>query len=339
MAEISGNHKGDKARALELIKLAATSGATHVKFQTYSPDRLTFDGQGEEYRVVRGHPLWSGRTLYDLYTEGQTPFAWHADLFREATKLDLVPFSAPFDEISADFLEELGTSVYKIASLEIVDLPLIRHVAAFRKPMIISTGGASVDEISEAYEAARSAGASDVTLLLCTSDYPADPLDANLARLSSLKSRFGCSVGVSDHSLGSEVAVLASALGATVIEKHLTISRSDGALDSGFSSTPDEFREMVSSCTRGMKIVGSPYLWSNPREDNSRGHRPSLIATKTINVGEKFSLSNVDTLRPNIGMSPKHLDAVLGRVAKAAIHPGEGIVARHVEGMYIADDD
>ena len=330
IAELSGNHKGSLDRALQIVEASAAAGATHFKLQTYSPDSLTMNLRTEPYLVNNGHPLWAGRSLYDLYSEGQTPREWHGEIFNYAESLGLVPFSTPFDEDSARFLFEIGARLFKIASLEIVDIPLIEAVSSFGLPIIMSTGAASLEEIETAVSAARSQGCEDITLLLCTSDYPADPEDSNLARIPFMIEHFQVSVGLSDHTIGSEVANLAVACGARVFEKHVTLDSEDGALDSGFSATPEQFRDMVLSCERALRICGHPDTWNNASEDTSRNHRPSIIFTRDVSVGQVLSMENVATLRPNIGLPPAMLPEVLGRRIVTDARAGDGLSEEHL---------
>jgi len=331
IAEISGNHNGSLDQALKLVKIASESGATHLKLQTYSPQTITLDVDREEYKVGNSHPLWPGRSLYELYDKAQTPRAWHREIFDLASTLGMVPFSTPFDETAVDFLEELDVGLYKIASLEIVDLPLISYVAATKKPLILSTGAASIEEVDDAVEAAITSGCTDLTLLVCTSDYPAAPRDAHLNRIKLLQNRFSCEVGLSDHTIGSHVAIAAIALGARTIEKHICIDRNDGGVDSGFSATPFEMAELVRLGGEVMSSLGSADAWNIESETQSRLHRPSLIATREILLGERFTHDNIATLRPNIGMSPKHLAAFLDGVASRQISRGDGLNASDME--------
>ena len=259
------------------------------------------------------HPLWGGKKLHDLYTEAHTPWDWHGKLFNRAVELGLVAFSTPFDETAVDFLEELGAPLYKIASLEIVDIPLIQKVASTRKPMIISTGTASLGEIEEAVNAARGHGCTDLTLLVCSSSYPAQPADVHLARLAILKSIFGVRVGYSDHTLGVNVALASVALGATVIEKHFTLDKEDGGVDSAFSADPAELKEIVIGSKEVALAIGQPDIWLTPAESESLRHRPSLYLTRDVSQGDLVSQSNVRSVRPSGGLSPNQTTNVMGR--------------------------
>lgn len=312
IAEVSGNHNGSLKRALQIVHAAAASGATHLKLQTYTPDTITLPSDSPRFTLRESHPLWGSKNLYDLYTHAMTPWEWHAEIAREAKKLGLIFFSTPFDETAVDFLEEIGVELYKIASLEIIDLPLIRHVAKTGKPMIISTGAATLGEIEAAVKAASDSGCTDITLLVCTSDYPANPADANILRIPVLRDLFGLSVGLSDHAITNSVAIAATALGATVIEKHLTLRRKDGGVDSGFSLEPEEFRKLVEGCLEAQLSLGRPSRWHISAEDESRRFRPSLHVTQDVSAGEVVTTENVRSVRPSGGLSPDEISAVLG---------------------------
>lgn len=325
IAEMSGNHGGSLEKAHELIVAAASAGATHFKMQTYTPDSITMKSSREEFKVSRGHPLWGGRTLYELYSQAQTPYAWHPELFEHARSEGMVPFSTPFDEAAVQFLEDLDTPLYKVASLEIVDLPLIREVSQTGKPVILSTGTANLQEVDDAVEVARDAGCKDLTILVCTSDYPAQPALANLARIPFLKERYQVSVGLSDHTIGTSVSNAAIALGARSIEKHITLDPTDGGVDSRFSASPNLFGELVREGREVLSAIGRPDAWGLPGEQESRGHRPSLIAVMEIKEGEEFTHRNIRTLRPNIGLEPKYIGAIIGKKASRKLFPGHGL--------------
>jgi N-acetylneuraminate synthase len=327
---MSGNHNGSLDRALQLVQAAAMSGATHLKIQTYTPDSITLNSAKPEFLVDNGHPLWGGKSLYDLYSKAFTPYEWHSRIFQAATAAGMIPFSTPFDEAAVDFLEALNCPMYKIASLEIVDHPLIAKVARLGKPLIISTGTASLEEVDEAVSVARSNDCKDLTVLVCTSDYPADPKLANLARLPFIRERYGCEVGLSDHTIGSHVAIAAIALGATVIEKHITLDPDDGGVDSKFSATPSIFHEITSLGNEVFEAIGSDEKWGLDEEAQSRRHRPSIIAVKEIKAGEEFTHDNIKTLRPNIGLHPKFLGEVLGKRSLEDIPMASGISFDHV---------
>ena len=333
IAEISGNHGGSFTKALQLVRLAAEAGVTHLKLQTYTPDSLTLDLDTKPFRVGAEHLLWSGRTLHSLYSLAQTPKSWHGPIFSLSRELGMEPFSTPFDEASADFLENHGVNLYKVASMEIVDLPLISHIARKGKPMILSTGTASEKEVEDAVEAARLAGCVDLTILVCTSDYPAQASQANLARIPYLKEKFRCEVGLSDHTIGTHVAMAAIALGASVVEKHICLSRNDGAIDSGFSATPEELVRLVRDGTEVASSIGTSRAWGLSGESQSRSHRPSIIVTRDVAKGEVFSEQNVATLRPNIGLPPKYLPKILGSKSLKSLSRGTGVTAEAVENF------
>lgn len=322
IAEVSGNHNGEFERAMSIVKAAAESGATHLKLQTYTPDTITLPVKGGNFTLRESHPLWGSKNLYELYSQAMTPWEWHQEISAHAKDLGMIFFSTPFDETAVDFLESLNVELYKIASLEIVDTPLIRHVASTGKPMIISTGAASLAEVEAAVSAARSGGCSDLTLLVCTSDYPADPADANILRIPLLRESFGVKVGLSDHALTNAVSVAAVALGATAIEKHLTISREEGGVDSGFSLEPHEFASLVQDCSTAKAALGSSSNWRIKSEDESRRFRPSLYVTKDVDPGELVSSANVRSVRPSGGLPPKDIEVALGMKFKVKASMG-----------------
>jgi N-acetylneuraminate synthase len=296
---------------MRLIEVAAAAGASAVKFQTYLPETMTLPL--DSLRVSTNHELWGGKNLFELYQSAMTPWEWHADFFRHAKSQGLTPFSSPFDRSAVDFLEDLDCEIYKIASLETGDLDLIRYVADTGKPIIISTGASEFTEIEEALTAALSAKSSEVTLLVCTSSYPARPADSHLRRIQTLEKAFGVRVGLSDHTLGIGVALAAIGLGASVIEKHLTISREDGGLDSAFSMEPHEFRMMVHEGKNGAQALGSGIWEIQPSETESRRLRRSLYVTKDVRAGEVATRHNIKALRPNSGAPIRNLDRILGR--------------------------
>jgi N-acetylneuraminate synthase len=312
VAELSGNHNGSLEKALEIVKLVSETGATHLKLQTYTADTITLPVSGGNFEIRIDHSLWGSRRLYDLYTEAHTPWEWHEPIFELARGLGLEVFSTPFDETAVEFLENLNVEMYKIASIEIVDIPLIKLVASTKKPIVISTGTASVSEIAKAVEAAREA--SDITLLVCTSSYPAKPEEANLARMDSLKNMFGVSVGLSDHTLGMGVSIAAVTLGASMIEKHVTISRLAGGVDSAFSMEPDEFKLLIESCNDASVAVGRPDAWRTESESDSLRLRPSLRVVRNVLAGETVSKENVRSVRPAGGLEPIEEERIIGRV-------------------------
>jgi N-acetylneuraminate synthase len=320
IAELSGNHQGELARALALIDAAKAAGADAVKLQTYTADTLTLDHDGAPFRLSEGP--WAGRTLHDLYREAATPWAWHAALFAHARRLGLIVFSAPFDPTAVAFLESFDPPAYKIASFELVDLPLIAVAARCRRPMILSTGLASGDEVAEAVATARGAGCDQLLLLHCVSGYPTPPGEANLRRLSELAAGFAVPCGLSDHTLGTAVAVAAVALGACVIEKHLTLARADGGPDAGFSLEPDEFARLSRDCRDAWAALQPLLPGIAGSERMSMAFRRSLFAVADIAAGERFTADNVRSIRPGDGLAPKRLPEVLGRRAACAIRRG-----------------
>lgn len=321
VAELSANHNRSFDRAVQIVRAARDAGADAVKLQTYTPDTLTLDSDREPFRIGSG-TLWAGRTLHELYREAYTPWEWHPKLQEVADELGLVLFSTPFDPTAVDFLEEMGVPAYKVASFEIVDLPLIRKIAATGKPMIVSTGMATLGEIEEAVTAARGAGATEIALLKCTSAYPAPPEEADLRTIPHLAETFGVPAGLSDHTLGTEVAVAAVALGACVIEKHFTLSRAEGGPDAEFSLEPDELRRLVESVRTVEKALGRIRYEPTERERPSRVFRRSLFVVDDVRAGEPFTAQNVRCIRPGHGLHPRHLDEVVGAVAAEDIARG-----------------
>lgn len=313
VAEISGNHNGSLERALDIVRAAADAGAGAVKLQTYTADTITLDVDTPAFRLSEGHELWGNRRLYDLYLEAYTPWEWHKPVFDLAKELGLIAFSTPFDETAVEFLESLDVPLYKIASLEIVDTPLIELVAQTGKPMILSVGTASIGEVAAAVEAARAGGCEDLTLLACTSSYPAIPDDANLLRMPVMASMFDCKVGLSDHTMGIGVSVAAAALGATVIEKHVTLARADGGVDSAFSLEPHELAQLVTETDAAARALGSASVWATTAENESLRLRPSLYVSRDVVAGELVSDDNVRSVRPSGGLPPAELPRVLGR--------------------------
>ena len=311
VAEISGNHLGSISRAKELIKVAAASGATAVKFQTYTADTMTLDL--ETFKVSSGHELWGDRKLYDLYKEAHTPWEWHSELFDLCRDLNVVPFSSPFDFSAVDFLESLNVSMYKIASLETSDHALIKRVAETGKPIMISTGATEWQEIEDLVQVVSKTGNKNLTLLLCTSSYPTDPIDAHINRMNLLGKHFKVNVGLSDHTLGIGVSIAAIALGATVIEKHLTLNRSDGGPDSAFSLEPNEFKALVEEGNKAFVSIGNSEWQITESEKESRRLRRSLYIVKNVKKGDLISSDNLRAIRPGDGCSPKHLSHLLGK--------------------------
>ena len=325
IAEISGNHNGSLQRAIEIVKAAALSGVDAVKIQTYTAETITMNVNSTEFQISQDHELWGGRTLYNLYQEAYTPWEWHKVIFDKARELGVVPFSTPFDETAVDFLESIDCPIYKIASLEIVDLPLIEMVASTGKPLIISTGTATLEEVSEAIRAARLGGATDITALVCTSSYPAKAKDAHLSRMKTLQESFGVKVGLSDHTLGSAVALAATALGASVIEKHVTLSRADGGVDSAFSMEPGELKQMMLDINDANAAIGDPNIWRTDAEEESVRLRPSLRFERDLPAGSVLDLTNFRSVRPAGGLSPKEVKNILGKKINQPVSHGQAI--------------
>lgn len=320
VAELSANHNGTLERALLIMEAIKEAGADAVKLQTYTPGTITLDHDGPAFRIRGG--LWDGYRLFDLYEKAQTPFEWHEPLFRKGEELGLTVFSTAFDDTAIDLLESLDTPAYKIASFECVDIPLIERAARTGRPLVISTGMASLAEIADAVAAVRRAGAPPLALLHCVSAYPTNPHDVNLRNVAHLSESFGCVSGFSDHTLGTAVAVAAIALGASIIEKHVTLRRDDGGLDSKFSLEPHELAHLVRDCREAWESIGEIMYERSDAEMTNLGLRPSLYAVETISSGEKLTERNVRSIRPGGGLAPKHLRDVLGRVARRDIARG-----------------
>jgi N-acetylneuraminate synthase len=311
IAEISANHLGSLERAKNLVVAAAKSGATAVKFQTYTADTMTLDI--DEFKVSDDHELWGGRRLYSLYQEAHTPWEWHGELFEMCRTLGVTPFSSPFDLSAVSFLESLNAPMYKIASLETADHQLIRAVAETGKPLIVSTGATEWNEIEDVVSVVEKSGNKDLTLLVCTSSYPSEPSDAHLNRLATLRNQFGVKVGLSDHTLGVGVSIAAIALGATAIEKHLTLRRSDGGADSAFSMEPGEFRTLVEEGKAAFSSLGHAKWGMQDSEIESRRLRRSLYVVKDVKSGDVVTDNNVRAIRPGGGCAPKLLEDMIGK--------------------------
>jgi N-acetylneuraminate synthase len=328
IAEMSANHYQDFDQAVQILRAAKEAGADAVKLQTYTPDTITIDCHNEYFQIGKG-TIWEGRNLYDLYSEAYTPWDWQPKLMDIARDLGLDLFSSPFDHTSVDFLEAMDVPAYKIASFEVVDLPLIRRVAQTGKPIIMSTGMASLAEIDEAVRTAREAGATQIALLKCTSAYPASPAEMNLRTIPHLAAAFGVPAGLSDHTLGIAVPVAAVALGACIVEKHLTLSRSIPGPDSAFSLEPREFKDMVESIRVTEQALGEVRYEVTEREAASRVFRRSLFAVKDIQAGELFTEANVRSIRPGNGLHPRYWDKILGRRASQDITRGTPLAWEH----------
>lgn len=321
VGEISGNHGGSLETALALIEAAAEAGVDAVKLQTYTADTITLKSDRPEFRLQDG--LWSGETLYHLYQRAHTPWQWHPQLFAHARKLGLAIFSSPFDPTAVDFLETLDCPCYKIASFELVDLPLIRKVAATGKPIVMSTGMATVEEIEDAIAAARGAGAKALCVLHCTSAYPAEASTQNLATIADMRQRFGTLIGLSDHTTGTAVPVAASALGVALIEKHITLHGDGSGVDDAFSVGPAELRKLVEDVRTAHAALGSVNYTRSPAEIANRRFRRSLYVVKALRRGEILTGDAVRSVRPANGLAPKFLEAALGRRMSRDVAAGE----------------
>lgn len=325
IAEMSGNHNQSLERALRIVEAAARTGAHALKIQTYTADSMTLDLDEGEFHISDPNSLWAGTSLYKLYGEAFTPWEWHKPIFDRASELGMIAFSTPFDDEAVNFLETLDVPCYKIASFENTDLPLIRRVAATGKPLIISTGMATVAELDESVRAARQAGCRELVLLKCTSTYPATPQNTNIMTIPHLRELFGCEVGLSDHTMGIGVSVASVALGATVVEKHFTLCRADGGVDSTFSMEPAEMAQLVVETERAWQSLGHVSYGATAAEEKSRVFRRSIYASENIAEGELLSSANVRIIRPGLGLAPKYFELVVGKRAKQAIKRGTPI--------------
>ena len=312
IAELSANHNGDLKVALETVRAAKRAGADAVKIQTYTADTLTIDCKNDYFKINHG-TAWDGEYLFDLYQRAYTPWDWHAEIFRVTNEEGIICFSSPFDNTAIDLLEELKSPIYKIASFEIQDIPLISYAASKGKPMILSTGIAEIEDIELAIETCRKAGNNDITILKCTSAYPADPKDANLLTIPDIKKRFGVKVGLSDHTMGIEGPVVATALGATVIEKHFILDKSIGGADAHFSLDEKEFSEMVKAVRIAEKMLGAVDYKMTEKKKKSRQFSRSLFIVEDVKAGEKITKENVRSIRPGFGMHPKHFSNIIGK--------------------------
>jgi pseudaminic acid synthase len=321
IAELSANHNGSYDRAVEILKAAANAGADAVKMQTYTADTITLDCDNEYFKLGKG-TVWEGRKLHELYTEAYTPWEWQPELKKEAEKLGMDCFSSPFDNSAVDFLEKMDVPAYKIASFELVDLPLIKYTASKMKPMIISTGMATEDEVRDAVDAVLSTGNRNLALLKCTSAYPADPKDMNLKTIPDIAERFNVIAGLSDHTLSNDVVVASVALGAKIIEKHITLSRDAAGPDAAFSMEPAEFAKMVKSVRMTEKALGKVSYKFTEKEEASRVFRRSLFAVQDIKSGEKFTAKNVRSIRPGNGLPPKYYDKIIAKESVCEIKKG-----------------
>ena len=322
IAEMSGNHNQSLERALAIVDAAADAGVDAVKIQTYTADTMTIDIDTGEFFISDKDSLWKGETLYHLYEKAHTPWEWHKAIFKRCKERGIMGFSTPFDDTSVDFLEDLGVPCYKIASFENVDLPLIRKVARTGKPIIASTGMTTVAELSDLVQTARENGCTDLTLLKCTSSYPASPEGTNLRTIPHMRELFGCVVGLSDHTLGIGASVASVALGATVIEKHFTLSRAEGGVDAEFSLEPVEMAQLVRECRTAALALGAVSYERAGQEQKSLQFRRSLYVVEDMKAGDVFTEKNLRRIRPGMGLSPKHYDVLLGRCVKCDVKRG-----------------
>lgn len=322
IAEMSGNHNQSLERALEIVEAAAKTGAHALKIQTYTADTMTLDLDEGEFFISDPNSLWKGTSLYKLYQEAYTPWEWHKPIFDRCRELGMIGFSTPFDDTAVDFLESLEVPCYKIASFENTDLPLIRRVAATGKPLIISTGMATVAELDETVRAAREAGCEGLVLLKCTSTYPATAENTNILTIPHLRELFGCEVGLSDHTMGVGVSVASVALGATVIEKHFTLDRADGGVDSTFSMEPAEMAQLVVEAERAWQAMGKVSYGPTESEKKSLIFRRSLYISQNLKAGDMLTPENLRCVRPGMGLAPKHYDMLLGRRVNRDVRKG-----------------
>lgn len=322
VAEMSGNHNQSLQRALEIVEAAAKAGAHALKLQTYTAATMTLDLDKGEFRISDANSLWTGASLYNLYQAAYTPWEWHKPIFLRARELGLIAFSTPFDETAVDFLEELDVPVYKIASFENTDIPLIRKVAATGKPMLISTGMATVGELDEAVRAARETSRNDLVLLKCTSTYPAAPENTNILTIPHMRETFACEVGLSDHTKGIGVSVASVALGAVVIEKHFTLRRADGGVDSSFSIEPEEMHALVRETERAWQALGRVAYGVGEVETKSVLFRRSIYIVQDLRAGDTLTRTNLRCIRPGLGLAPKFYEIVLGRRVNQDVQMG-----------------
>ena len=325
IAEMSGNHNKSLERALGIVEAAAKTGVHALKIQTYTPDTMTLDLDEREFHISDPNSLWAGNSLYNLYGEAYTPWEWHKPIFERARELGIIAFSTPFDDTAVDLLESLEVPCYKIASFENTDLPLIRRVATTGKPMIISTGMASIAELDDTVRAARGAGCKDLILLKCTSTYPATADNTNILTIPHMRELFGCEVGLSDHTMGVGVSVASVALGATVIEKHFTLNRADGGVDSAFSMEPAEMAQLVVETERAWQALGHVSYGATEDEKKSIVFRRSLYVVQDLKAGDVLTKKNVRAIRPGLGLPTKYLDVVLGKVISRDVTRGTAL--------------
>lgn len=331
IAEMSGNHNHSLKRALAIVDAAARAGVQAVKIQTYTAETMTLNSRKRGFVINDRKSLWHGKSLYQLYQQAATPREWHKPIFDWCRKLGIIGFSTPFDQTAVDFLEKLNVPCYKIASFELVDIPLIKRVAETGKPIILSTGMAKIEEIREAIAAVRSVGNRQIVLLKCTSSYPASPTNSNLLTIPDMAKRFKCLVGVSDHTLGIGVALAGITLGASVIEKHFTLSRADGGVDSAFSLEPQEMKQLVAEAEKTWQALGRIFYGPTEQEKKSLVFRRSIYVVKDVKEGEIFTKNNLRSIRPGFGLAPKYYDKLLGKRAQRNIRKGTALNWEGVE--------
>ncbi|MCP4933870.1 MAG: pseudaminic acid synthase [bacterium] len=330
IAEMSGNHNGSLERAIAIVKAAAQTGVDCLKFQTYTADTMTLDLHSDDFVIRDENSLWNGRQLHELYKEAHTPWEWHKELFDVARKHGVIAFSTPFDETAVDFLETLDVPMYKIASFELSHIPLIEKVAATGKPMIMSTGMASREDIRLAVSAARKAGAKEIAILKCTSAYPANASDANLATIPDMQEKFGVQVGLSDHTLGTGVSVASVVYGATIVEKHFTLDRNEGGVDADFSLEPWEMKLLKDETSRAWQGRGGVKYGGTTNEQKSKQFRQSVYPSSDIVAGEEFSRYNLKICRPGFSLAPRFLHDLLGKPAKRSLKIGERLTDQDI---------
>ena len=331
VAEMSGNHNQSLERAIKIVEAAKEAGVDAVKLQTYTADTMTIDKSDGEFFINDKNILWYGQSLYELYQKAYTPWEWQEKIFARCRELGLICFSTPFDATAVDFLENLNTPCYKIASFENIDLPLIKKVAQTSKPIIASTGMASVAEIAELADTARENGCNDLTLLKCTSTYPATPKNTNLKTIPHIRKLFNCNVGLSDHTLGIGVAVAGVAFGATVIEKHFTLSRADGGINAAFSMEPQEMRQLVRECNEAWEAVGEVCYELTEEEKASCAYRRSLYIVEDLKKGDALTEENIRIIRPSYGLPPKYYDVLLGKKVICDVKRGTALTWNIIE--------
>ena len=332
IAEVSGNHNQSLDRALAIVEAAAQAGVQAVKLQTYTPDTMTLNLTEREFLISNPESPWKGQTLYELFEKAHTPWEWHEPILERCRELGIIAFSTPFDASAVDFLEDLHVPAYKIASPEVIDLPLIHRAASTGKPMIMSTGMATAAELDEAVRTALDSGCPHVALLKCTTDYPAEPRDCNLRTIPHMRELFGVEVGLSDHTLGVGAAVAAVAVGATIIEKHLTLNRADGGVDAAFSAEPEEMKALAREVVRAWQALGKVSYGPSGREALSVKSRRSLYFVEDLKRGDVITQHNVRSIRPGLGLPPKYLTAIVGRRAARAVRRGTPLTWDHIGG-------